>query len=789
MADTATIDGVTKSTSALDSSLSASFVSALTRLADLLEKDIDGRKEVQKEVKKVAKEKKKTEDILEKFVGETALKEILSVTKKITDEEDMFQKAYKQLENTKKELLGTRSKQSQKKLEEVFTQQRKLIELAKKQGVKVKGGSTSVLGMLAGGIKGKISGAIRGAGSKILGLGGLTEKITGITGENIYDKLSENRRLRRAKKASLFSGDKGTGGGSTVPALLGAGAGNKPPVKKKLTSTITEQKVKQTDSAALGTLLLYRFFKRQKGGDEDEVSGGKGFNLNSIMNLLGGGGGGGLMAKVGPMIAKAGFIGAIVIGVLWAVIDGIAGIFKAKEWKTDKISAFFGGMLGGTGGGAKGALKNAGKWALVGAGIGGLAGGPIGALIGAAIGAVIGGVLGWIGGKNIAKFFSNAWKDFNKKLKVGWALTKVGWELFKVGLNQVGNWINDKIFKPVGDAFNFVKKGVMTVIKDPQGAIEAVATFVNDKVFTPMDNFLMGIPGVNKVWDATKNFFKDPTAGLEKVGDFLGTHFGPVGKMADSIIDGSLSKLKAIAADPIGAVKGFFESVKNNVAAFAEDPKGFIKSIFDKITDGIKKFFQPLSDFFGYAGSLFAGGDIWGGIKALTVEDGGIKTLGARSEQWGRVNRFNEWFAGVKPKDVAGWQNVTSIVNATGTSKPAFAKAPIEEQIARLDALNQLNAKSGVKMLDGTFQQFHQGGRSSVNQVAMLREDEMVMPSLASNNFAMEQLKINHALLSAIKDLNDKLKSNNSSGGGSVIQQTIINRYSPESMMNAMGVV
>ena len=99
--------------------------------------------------------------------------------------------------------------------------------------------------------------------------------------------------------------------------------------------------------------------------------------------------------------------GLLIAGVGMAVVGGIRGWIKSKNWGVGKISGFIGGFFGGTANNAvMRTMGNMGKWALIGAGIGSII--PvIGTMIGGLVGALIGGILGWIGGKNIARFFDD----------------------------------------------------------------------------------------------------------------------------------------------------------------------------------------------------------------------------------------------------------------------------------------------------------------------------------------------------------------------------------------------
>ena len=145
-------------------------------------------------------------------------------------------------------------------------------------------------------------------------------------------------------------------------------------------------------------------------GKKDKSKDGGGIGRSFLQGLLGGAGGAGaggiagIASKVFPILAKALPIAAIAGGIIWATVNAIKAVGKAKDWGVSKVSAGIAGFFAGSGsGGIKDAFANAGKLALAGAGVGMLIGGPIGALVGGLIGVVYGGVLGFIGGENVAK--------------------------------------------------------------------------------------------------------------------------------------------------------------------------------------------------------------------------------------------------------------------------------------------------------------------------------------------------------------------------------------------------
>lgn len=143
--------------------------------------------------------------------------------------------------------------------------------------------------------------------------------------------------------------------------------------------------------------------------------------------------------------------GASVAGLGLAVVDGIKGITKSKEWLgkekghtlIGKANSFTGAALGGTDSGWSGAFKGAGKGALIGSYFG-----PIGT----AVGAGVGGILGAIGGERITKGLQ-ATGDFigNRFKKVGnW----FGEKVFEFGQNDDMNPVKPKVLRGRGVIIN-----------------------------------------------------------------------------------------------------------------------------------------------------------------------------------------------------------------------------------------------------------------------------------------------------------------------------------------------
>ena len=204
--------------------------------------------------------------------------------------------------------------------------------------------------------------------------------------------------------------------------------------------------VKHDDVAML--FLWHKIKHFFKGGEDEDGKKSKGLLGDLLGGLLGTGGIKGMMSKIGPALLKALPILAIVAGLIWSVLDGLAGVKMANKWGTSKFSAFLGGFLGGTGKGWSGAFKNAGKGALIGFGVGMLVFGPIGGLVGALLGGLIWGVLGYIGGEKIAKGIQGLGKWISNIWNSGFVQDIVGFVTSVAG--DVVTYYKDN-FKNVGD--------------------------------------------------------------------------------------------------------------------------------------------------------------------------------------------------------------------------------------------------------------------------------------------------------------------------------------------------
>ncbi len=162
-------------------------------------------------------------------------------------------------------------------------------------------------------------------------------------------------------------------------------------------------------------------------------------------------------------------------GLVWALVDGIRGMFEFGG-----ISGFVGGLLGGMSSGIKGMFMGAGKFAMIGVGVGAL-GGPIGMILGGALGALMGGILGLFGGKrisaglkSISTFFtsgiSKLWGGFKSLISMG--ISSV-WESFK-------NLITFNIFGVVTKMLSGTKVGNM---------LDGIGSYISEGIATIWDKF------------------------------------------------------------------------------------------------------------------------------------------------------------------------------------------------------------------------------------------------------------------------------------------------------------
>jgi hypothetical protein len=556
------------------------------------------------------------------------------------------------------------------------------------------------------------------------------EKITGIKGEEMRDhwKRSKLREGVMNKVGGIF-GKKDLGTKQLGKWLKLSGK------KGKLNPSASDVSKEQ---GGIGFLFLWNKIKKKMGlagPDTKKDKGGGGFigflgslfgtTLPLLLKKLFPK----LLPKILPFITKAlpFAVKALkflpVIGtILSFIIDGVMGLFKAKEWGTSQVSATVAGVLGGTGSGWANALGNAAKFAVAGF----LVGGPIGA----AIGAVIGGILGFIGGEKIAQWLDDAW---------AWGVK--AWADVSAAVGSVGTWLGDNIFGPIG-AF------------------------------------------AKNTWDNTvqlgKDFIADPLGTMNRVADSVLNMLGPVGQIAKNVKDGLIKDISALFGDPVGTIKAFAANIGLEIKKFADSPWKYIQNVFTGVIKGIENFFKPITDFFGYATDVMGREGLKGLVTLGSDVIGG--ELNTKSQAFGRVREFEAW----RSKQVLGMmQGGNFVQNDLGKALSGYSTLTDLTAKAKFldDVANKVMVKQGIKDDGGNILKFHQGGQSRRNQLAMLNEDEMVFSSAKTTSYMNDQMQLNQMLVSAIRDLTEQVKS---MGGGGV-QQTVINRYSPASMMNAMG--
>jgi len=193
--------------------------------------------------------------------------------------------------------------------------------------------------------------------------------------------------------------------------------------------------VKLSGVSSMGFLLLNETLLKMQGPSTAKPPAAGGDFLSKMLGdslggYLGGvfkglgGGTKGLASKLGPKIlaklapvmasgvlATVAGVGLIAGGAVLAVMDGVKGAKKSKEWGVSGFNAGFSSAVTSSSKGVKGGLQGIKKYGLIGGGIGMLVGGPIGAAIGGGVGVLLGGVLGSVGGEKTSKFFQGVGKS------------------------------------------------------------------------------------------------------------------------------------------------------------------------------------------------------------------------------------------------------------------------------------------------------------------------------------------------------------------------------------------
>jgi hypothetical protein len=353
--------------------------------------------------------------------------------------------------------------------------------------------------------------------------------------------------------------------------------------------------------------LIEKIFGKDKKGKYKDISGEGGIS-GFFKGLIGGSGKGvGAMAKgIGSKLLTALPIASLIIGLIWAVIDGVKGFFKAKDWGVSKISGVVGGVLAGTESGWKNAFKNAGKFALIGVGIGAV-GGPIGMLIGGLVGGAIGGILGYFGGQKVANFFETHIKPYFTDTLFP-AIKEYFFSI--IGLDQL---------KAIGDIWkgegSFMKKLGKTLVDValwifglPWRIIKAMGRVWNKILIKPIVNLFKKVNWKelwDKIWTGLKNFFSP--SNLKAIWDGM---VKGIGDFFSGIWEGLKSFGNSVANSPFGEfVNTLFSTIGDSITDFLKNNP--IGQWIDKwIISPIVGFFSTIGDFFGFIGSMGLGG-LW----------------------------------------------------------------------------------------------------------------------------------------------------------------------------------
>lgn len=448
-------------------------------------------------------------------------------------------------------------------------------------------------------------------------------------------------------------------------------------IKKKRKPTRSNMLKTNPEAVYIADTLLEG---QEEGGFLDKL---KGF----LPMLLGGGAMAGL-AKLGPMLMKAGAIGMIVGSLIWMAIDGFKAYSMAGEWGTSKLSAVIGGVLGGTGKGWKNAFKGMGKWALMGAGIGTLVAPGIGTLVGGLLGAAIGGILGFIGGEKIAKAMD----------KLGIWFKDVFWGGIKKAAFTLGNWFIElpgmlaEGFKEGWDQFKSEMGAVADFAKNLWSKISPIFTSIGDTVTQIFSSVIEGV----------KSFIDDPIG------------FG-------------INLIKNI----IDKVSSIFQDIKQGFIDFIDDPIGFVNDLI-----------QPVKDFFNKIGDIF--GSMFGWITGYETPE------------------IDESFVS-KAKSDSGYNAALG----TPTVNPlSYLTRPVNDAILRPD---------------GSIIETHPDDTifASKNPIGLI--DKSTQGNVSSIKDSRSE-----NLLTSIKDILSSIanKPETIAGGGTVLQQNFVSRYTPHSIMN-----
>lgn len=375
---------------------------------------------------------------------------------------------------------------------------------------------------------------------------------------------------------------------------------------------------------------------------EEETKGFFSGLLSGISGLLGAAGLTGLLSAIKTQIGtllKAAPIVSLVAGLVWTIVEGIKGFFKAEEWGVSKVSAVIGSVLGGAGeGGLKDAFKNAGRWALIGAGIG-MVGGPPGIIAGGLIGAALGGLLGFIGGKNIAQAIDSVVESISNIFNAF-----IESDYFAFIKDAFMSTVN-LIISPFMGLFDAIMETVNNIIEiwsdDESSILERIGATVGELFFAPfrwMIGWIRGlVEGVVEwfedwftgeealiirmfetepfqwIFDQIKNLWQQLMRPIDNVAEAISDTITNIqrawGREDQSIFERIINVIgeffSGVRDAVIGWFEGLYEGVINFVAGlfgfddiFDDDEKsdGLIDIIWNFITEDLPDFFRGLFD-------------------------------------------------------------------------------------------------------------------------------------------------------------------------------------------------
>lgn len=241
-------------------------------------------------------------------------------------------------------------------------------------------------------------------------------------------------------------------------------------------------------------------------------------------------------------------IASIAVSLVMFIKDGIAGMFKAKEWGVSGLSGFLGGFFGGVGKDFTSRLSGqALKWGLMGLGVGTLVCPGIGSVIGAVVGAAIGAIYAWIGGERIAKFFDaiGTWiGDTWEAIKTG-SFSKLWIQIKKLGsvIFDGLKWLTwdmpmsiwTKLFDYIGVALSFY-----------WGKLKEFGSWLSDKLSFIPKRLMEAGEMISEVFNSAVNWVEDK---ISSMWTGIKTNFENQFKWFDDVLGGIPSKIVGYVKD------------------------------------------------------------------------------------------------------------------------------------------------------------------------------------------------------------------------------------------------